>query len=46
MYSFLEHNALYVVLLIVLIVWAGLFVYLFRIDGKVRKLDRAREDAT
>lgn len=39
MYSFLEQNAIYVVLTIVLIIWAGLFFYMLRIDRKVKKLE-------
>ncbi|HOJ05564.1 MAG TPA: CcmD family protein [Bacteroidota bacterium] len=39
MYEFLEHNALYVVMLIVLMIWTGLFVYLLRIDKKVKELE-------
>ncbi|MBI5645797.1 MAG: CcmD family protein [Ignavibacteriae bacterium] len=39
MYEFLEHNSLYVVLIIVLMVWAGLFGYVWRIDRAVKKLE-------
>ena len=39
MYEFLEHNSIYVVLIIVLMIWAGLFGYLLRIDRAVKKLD-------
>ena len=39
MYDFLEQNAIYVVLTIVLIIWAGLFGYLLRIDRKVKQLE-------
>ncbi len=39
MYEFLEQNALYVVMLIVLMIWTGLFVYLFRIDRKIKELE-------
>jgi CcmD family protein len=39
MYDFLEQNAIYVVMLIVLMVWTGLFVYLYRIDKQVKELE-------
>ncbi len=39
MYEFLEQNSIYVVMLIVLMIWAGLFVYLFRIDRKIKELE-------
>ncbi len=39
MYEFLEQNALYVVMLIVLMIWTGLFVYLLRIDRKIKELE-------
>jgi len=39
MYEFLEQNSLYVVLLIVLMIWTGLFFYLLRIDRRVTKLE-------
>jgi CcmD family protein len=39
MYDFLEHNALYVVMLTVLMLWTGLFVYLLRIDRKIKELE-------
>ncbi len=37
-YDFLSNNSLYVVLIIVLVIWLGIFVYLFRLDKKVSKL--------
>jgi len=39
MYEFLEQNAIYVVMLIVLMIWAGLFFYLYRIDKQVKELE-------
>ena len=38
MYNFLENNAYYVVLLINLIIWAGLFGYIASLSSKVKKL--------
>lgn len=40
MYDFLSNNALYVVLLIVLICWAGIFSYLMRLDKKLNQLEQ------
>ncbi|MDX9758491.1 MAG: CcmD family protein [Bacteroidota bacterium] len=39
MYEFLEQNSIYVVMLIVLMIWTGLFVYLFRIDRRIKELE-------
>jgi len=39
-YEFLEQNPLYVVLLIVLIGWIGIFFYLLRLDRKLKKLEK------
>jgi CcmD family protein len=38
MYEFLEQHSLYVVLIIVLMVWTGVFAYLVSIDRQVKKL--------
>lgn len=37
--DFLSQNALYVVLLIVLVVWLGVFLYLSRIDRRLKVLE-------
>ena len=39
MYDFLSANSLYIVLLIVLICWAGIFFYLVRLDKKIGVLE-------
>jgi len=39
LYDFLETNSMYVVLLIVLIIWIGIFAYLWGLDKKVKKLE-------
>ncbi|MCX6137490.1 MAG: CcmD family protein [Ignavibacteriales bacterium] len=41
MYDFLASNQLYIVMCIVLINWFGLLAYLFRIDGRLRKLEQS-----
>lgn len=38
LYSFLDAHSLYVVLIIVLVIWLGIFIYLYRLDKKVSKL--------
>lgn len=37
-YSFLDGHSLYVVLIIVLVIWLGIFIYLYRLDKKVNRL--------
>jgi CcmD family protein len=38
LYDFLNVHSLYVVLAIVLVIWLGIFIYLYRLDKKVAKL--------
>lgn len=40
MHDFLEQNSMYVVLIIALIIWIGIFSYLFKIDRNLKKLER------
>jgi len=42
LYDFLETNSMYVVLLIVLIIWIGIFAYLWGLDKKVKKMEREK----
>ena len=37
--EFFAEHSLYVVLLIALVVWGGIYAYLVRVDGKVKKLE-------
>ena len=39
MYEFLSEQALYVVLIVVLVVWAGIYGYLLRLDLRLKKLE-------
>ena len=32
-------DGIYVAMAVTLVVWVGLFLYLFRLDGKVKKLE-------
>ncbi|HEX2786745.1 MAG TPA: CcmD family protein [Ignavibacteria bacterium] len=43
LYSFLETNSIYVVLIITLIIWLGLFMYLSGISKKLKNLERISE---
>ncbi|MCK5572647.1 MAG: CcmD family protein [Bacteroidetes bacterium] len=43
MAEFLAANSLYVVMVIVLVVWAGVFGYLYRIETRVKKLEEQLE---
>lgn len=40
MYSFLENNSLFVVLTIVLIIWAGISLFLFISEKKLSKIEK------
>lgn len=39
MYEFFEKNSLYLVLIIALIIWIGVFSYLYRLNNKIKKLE-------
>ncbi len=45
MYEFLARNELYVVLIIVLVCWVGLFLYLLRLDKKIINLEKSQSKA-
>jgi CcmD family protein len=38
--DFLADHQLYIVLIIVLMIWAGFLIYLFRLDGRISKLEK------
>jgi len=38
--EFLEHHSLYVVGIISAVIWLGLFLFLFGMEKRVRKLER------
>ncbi|GEM_PF-1217395 len=40
MYNFLNDNSIYVVLVVALINWFGLFVYLMRTESKLNRLEK------
>ncbi|MGA9364135.1 MAG: CcmD family protein [Bacteroidota bacterium] len=43
MYDFLSQNALYTVLVVVLLIWFGLLFYLFRLDRRVKRLEETTQ---
>lgn len=40
LYHFLENNAIYIVMVIVLIVWIGIFLYLFNLDKRLKGIEK------
>jgi CcmD family protein len=44
MEEFFTQNSIYVVLVIVLLVWTGVFLYLTRLDAKISRLEKLVSD--
>lgn len=42
--EFLAQNSLYIVLIIALVVWFGIFFYINRIDHRLKKLETSSKD--
>ncbi len=40
MSEFLSQNSLYIVMLVTLVVWFGIYGYLFRIERRIRDLEK------
>ncbi len=38
--EFLEKNAIYIVMIIVLIVWVGIFFYLWNLDKRIKNVEK------
>lgn len=38
--DFLKNNAIYIVLIIVLIVWTGIFLYLYNLDKRIKTVEK------
>jgi len=38
--SFLSDNAIYIVMIVVLIVWGGIFFYLFSLDKRIKNVEK------
>ncbi|MEO8446070.1 MAG: CcmD family protein [bacterium] len=41
LYDFLETNSMYIVMLIMLIIWIGIFGYMWKLDKKIQKLEKS-----
>ena len=44
MQNFLQNNSIYLVLMIVLLIWAGIALYLLMVDRKLSKLELLLKD--
>jgi CcmD family protein len=40
LYNFLENNSIYIVLVIVLIVWFGIFIYINKTDKRLKEIEK------
>jgi len=40
LYQLLDKNAIYIVMIIVLIVWTGIFLYLYNLDKRLRNVEK------
>ena len=40
LYQFLEKNSIFIVMIIVLIVWGGVFFYLFSLDKRIKNVEK------
>jgi len=40
LYNFLQDNAIYIVMIIVLIVWIGIFFYMFALDKRLKSIEK------
>ncbi len=38
--NFLESNSIYIVLIIAIIIWIGIFLYIYRLEKKVKKFEK------
>ncbi len=41
--NFLDKNSYYVVLIIVIIIWLGLFLYMVSMDKSIKKMEKDKE---
>lgn len=40
LFSFLEKNSIYIVMIIVLIVWAGIFFFMLNLDKRIKSVEK------
>lgn len=43
-YSFLDENSIYIVMVIMLIVWGGIFGYIYSTDKRLKKIEKELEE--
>jgi len=43
-YKFLENNSIFIVMVIVLVVWTGIFAYLFNLDKRLKGIEKEIEE--
>lgn len=43
--EFMEHNSIYIVLFIVLVVWTGIFLFLVNIDKRIKHIEKEMKGA-
>ncbi len=41
MFDFLANNQLFIVMTIILLIWVGIVVYLFRLDRRLKQLEQS-----
>ena len=41
--EYLAQNPLYIVMFVVLVIWLGIYMYLFRIESRIKKLEKSSE---
>jgi CcmD family protein len=44
--GFLESNSIYIVLFIVLVVWAGIFLFMYNTDKRLKEIEKELGKAT
>lgn len=40
LFNFLTENSIYIVMIITLLVWAGIFLYIFNIERGIKKIEK------
>jgi CcmD family protein len=40
LYGFLEKNSIFIVMIIVLIVWAGIFFFMLNLDKRIKNVEK------
>lgn len=40
LYSFLEKNSIYIVMLIVLVIWLGIYLFLWKTDKRLNEIEK------